>query len=43
MRLAIDKALGRELERLRSLGLLPPARAVGDTDSETFARQIEDI
>lgn len=43
MRLAIDKALGRELDRLRALGLLPPSQVAGDTDSEAFARQIEDI
>lgn len=43
MRLAIDKALGRELERLRSLGLLPPAPVAGNTDREAFAGQIEDI
>lgn len=43
MRLAIDKALGRELERLRALGLLPPSQVAGDTDREAFARQIENI
>ena len=43
MRLATDKALGREVERLRALGLLPPGQVAGDTDREAFARQIEDI
>ena len=43
MRLATDKALGREVERLRALGLLPPGQVAGDTDSEAFAKQIEDI
>ncbi len=43
MRLATDKALGREVERLRALDLLPAAPVTGDTDAEAFARQIEDI
>ncbi len=43
MRLATDKALGREVERLRTLGLLPVVQVAGDTDSEAFAKQIEDI
>ena len=43
MRLATDKALGRELERLRALGLLPEERARRDTDEAPFAKQREDI
>ena len=43
MRLATDKALGREIERLRVLGLLPRAQGASDTGSEAFARQIEDV
>ena len=43
MRLATDKALGRELERLRALGLLPAEEAPSHTDEAPFVTQREGI
>jgi len=40
--LATDRALGREVERLRSVGRLPPGPDPPSTDEERFARQREE-
>lgn len=43
MRLATDKAVGLEVQKLRALGLLPAEPRESDTNSEAFAKQLEDV
>ena len=43
LRLATEKALEREIARLRAIGLLPPEAGAAPSAEESFAKQAEEI